>query len=475
MSQYEGRLLIVDDDVNTCKFWQAALGEEGFRVDFCHTLSDMKDVTKRYFVDAILLDLDLGEESGLDGLPFLVSESPFSRIFILTANASLDSAVDAFRSGVFDYITKDTNPEDIAQKVRDSLSKSSVESHVAKEEVTKIGLIGQGQRFSELCTTIDQVKDVDSTVLILGESGTGKEIVARALHRLSSRKQMRFEAINCAAIPESLLESELFGHKKGAFTDASSDRKGIFELCNKGTLLLDEIGDMPLSLQTKLLRVLQEKEVVPVGSSKPIKIDTRVIAATHRDLLEEIQSGRFREDLYYRLSVVPVNIPPLRHRKDDIGVLLEHFLKELNKRFNKEVLPPSTDVLRRIMSYDWPGNVRELKNAVERAVVLSPDGKIHVEHLFRHLHKVDFDEEAEGNSSGGEGVTLGGEIFDMALTDAKQAFEKQYLERLLSKTGGNIAELARRCGRYRADIYRLFEKYDIDHQSYRQDGGKAET
>lgn len=247
LSKYSGRLLIVDDDVNTCKFWQTGLSQAGFRVDFCHTLMEMQDLVKRYFVDAVLLDLDLGDESGLDGLPYLVKESPFSKIFILTANASVDSAVNALKNGASDYITKDTSPEEIASKVRTALTQTVVfdDSDIGSL-LKKIGLIGQGKSFEVLCTTTQQVKDVDSTILVLGESGTGKEVIARAIHTLSNRSKKRFEAINCAAIPENLLESELFGHKKGAFTDAKADRKGIFELCSGGTLLLDEIGDMPV-------------------------------------------------------------------------------------------------------------------------------------------------------------------------------------------------------------------------------------
>ena len=333
------------------------------------------------------------------------------------------------------------------------------------EVTTDLGFIGQGKVYQDLCRTMDQVKNVDSTVLLLGESGTGKEVVARAIHGLSDRSKMRFEAINCAAIPESLLESELFGHKKGSFTDAKTDRKGIFELCSEGTLLLDEIGDMPINLQTKILRVLQEREIVPIGSSQPVKINTRVLAATHRDLVEEIQSGNFREDLYFRLSVVPISIPPLRHRKDDIVLLVEHFLTKLNTRFKKDIAPPGPEIMNRLLAYDWPGNIRELRNSLERAIVMSHDGKLHIEHFFQHFPnmnslRVSQPEEAED-------TLIGEEVFDLPLTDAKQAFEKVYVERLLVKTNGNIAELARKCGRYRADIYRLFDKYGIDHDSYR--------
>jgi transcriptional regulator with GAF, ATPase, and Fis domain len=341
-------------------------------------------------------------------------------------------------------------------------------------------MIGNSKAFQELCQRLQQLKNVDSTILLLGESGTGKEVIARSLHKISNRQTERFEAINCAAIPENLLESELFGHKRGAFTDAKVDRKGILELCSNGTLLFDEIGDMPLSLQAKLLRVLQERVVTPVGSATPIKIQTRVIAATHRDLIEEVQSGRFREDLYYRLSVVPLYIPPLRHRKEDIPLLVESFINEFNQRFNRGITMPADSVMRRLIAYDWPGNIRELRN----------------EDLFQHLHlpnntpkkgatnssgmssnhsasmpqSVPTSDVAQSKSNGqssGSEPELDDKIFQLPLTEAKQAFEKIYLESLLNDTGGNISETSKRAGRYRADIYRLLERYDLHVDEFR--------
>ncbi len=462
---YHGRILIVDDDEHICGLLAASFEQAGFRVEVCHHLDGMKGLNERYSFEVVLLDLYLGDESGFDGLSYLAKEAPFSKVIVLTADNSVDSAVEVMRQGATDYIVKGTDPSGMIEKVKKHLSASSQEMMPVSDRFSQIGLIGQGKGYVQLCETIDQVKDVDTTLLILGESGTGKEVVARAIHQLSSRRAKRFEAINCAAIPEHLLESELFGHKRGAFTDARADRKGIFELCSDGTLLLDEIGDMPINLQAKLLRVLQEKEIVPIGSSQSIKINTRVIAATHRDLLEEIQSGNFREDLYFRLSIVPVQIPPLRHRKDDIRLLTSHFVEQFNQRFQKTVAQPSPEVMQRLMSYDWPGNVRELRNAIERAMVLSRNDELHKEHLFYHLQVPGSMNSGEVGESQSEAIDAS--IFNLPLTDAKQAFEKAYVEKLLVETQGNIAELARRCGRYRADIYRLFEKYGIDHTSYR--------
>jgi DNA-binding NtrC family response regulator len=466
MTKYLGRLLIVEDDAQAAAFWRVAMEQAGFRVDTVTDLKGMVESIKSYSIDLMLLDLNLQDESGLEGLPLALSESPFTKIFILTANAAVDSAVEAIQAGASGYFTKDTDPEEVAEKLKAHLkSESTTTGGTSAEAFREAGLIGQGQHFQNLCQTIDQVKDVDSTIVILGESGTGKEVVARALHSVSGRSKGQFAAVNCAAIPEPLLESELFGHKKGAFTDAKSDRKGIFELCSEGTLLLDEIGDMPLGLQVKLLRVLQERQVVPVGGSTPISVNTRVLAATHRNLEEEVQAGRFRQDLLFRLSVVPIEIPPLRRRRDDIPILTEFFLKQLNERFKKSIAPPAPEVIQRLKSYDWPGNIRELKNAIERAVVLATSNELSLDHLFLHIKKP-LDGSKSNKPSEVDSQHLM-ELFLMPLTDAKQAFEREYVTHLLTEAKGNIAESARRCGRYRVDMYRLMEKYGLNVDDYR--------
>ena len=339
------------------------------------------------------------------------------------------------------------------------IATTKVPPHLDPDSRKSLGLVGESTAIKEMLAMIDKIRNVDSTVLILGESGTGKEVVARAIHQTSLRTAEHFNAINCGAIPEQLLESELFGHKKGSFTDAKTDRKGIFEVCSNGTLLLDEIGDMPLALQTKLLRVLQERQVTPIGSNTPLSINTRVIAATHRDILDEAKSKRFREDLYYRLSVVVIRIPPLRHRTEDIPSLTNYFLSQFNQRFAKSVRPPSPAVLARMMAYDWPGNVRELQNALERAVVLSSDDELSVDDIFQHLSL------RATTSAPEDGINRS--VFSMPLTEAKQCFEKTYIEHLLQLSGGNISEAARISGRYRADIYRLMHRYGFDKGNFR--------
>jgi DNA-binding NtrC family response regulator len=345
---------------------------------------------------------------------------------------------------------------------RDTLVDSQTQSFNKHLHDLERRLIGQSSPILETLTTIDKIKNVNSNVLLLGESGTGKEVVARLIHNESDRCKERFEAINCAAIPENLLESELFGHVKGSFTDAKSDRMGIFELCTKGTLMLDEIGDMPLALQSKLLRVLQERKVTPVGGNKSINIDTRVIAATHHDLADEIKSNRFREDLYYRLSVVVIHIPSLRQRKEDILLLVSHFLNKFNIEFGKNIKAPTPDLVARLKLYNWPGNVRELQNAVERGVVMASDDTLEFFDMFPQSNLEESSKKSPHHLN-----LLDEGAFNCPLTEAKQLFEKAYLESHLRGCAGNVAELARRAHRHRADLYRMFERYDINFDSYR--------
>ncbi len=329
------------------------------------------------------------------------------------------------------------------------------------ETLYPFGIIGQSLPIKNIVDQINRIKDVDSNVLIIGESGTGKELVVRGIHSGSKRSSGRFEAINCGAIPEALLESELFGHKKGAFTDAKLDRKGIFERCQGGVLFLDEIGEMPVNLQVKLLRALQEREVTPIGSSEIIKIDARVVAATNRNLLDEVKIGRMREDLYFRLAVLTIYIPALRERIEDIPLLARYFIDIYARRFQKSIHFLNHDLEVKLMTYSWPGNIRELQNSLERAVVMSADGFLQLEDLVPQWPQ----------SPGVEKkVTVAStEKFDstIPLTEAKSDFEQKYLRHLLEITRGNISEMARLSGRYRADIYKLLSKHGIEWDEFR--------
>jgi DNA-binding NtrC family response regulator len=459
MIQYAGRVLIVDDDVSVCKVYEAVLDKAGFYAASANNLTGLYEALKSFSYDVVLLDLQLGQEEGINGLPLILREQPFAKIYILTSHGSIERAVECMRRGASGFFEKTGDYDYLINEIKATITPKPGLKDASDDGLSLVGLIGDSAAIQETIATIKKIRNVDSTVLILGESGTGKEVVARAIHKSSLRHAERFEAINCGAIPETLLESELFGHKKGSFTDAKTDRKGIFEVCTNGTLLLDEIGDMPFSLQTKLLRVLQERQITPVGSNTAININTRVIAATHRDIQDECRSKRFREDLFYRLSVVVLHIPALRHRIEDVPKLAEYFLEQFNNRFSKHVRMPDNRLMARMMAYDWPGNVRELQNSIERAVVLSIDDQLSLENIFQHLDT----SSRRSNDKTWDFSTA----FSLPLTDAKHFFEKVYLENLLTVSGGNISEAARVCGRYRADIYRLMDRYGFDQATFR--------
>lgn len=456
-----GRLIIVDDDEQVAQFYSRLFANQGFVVDLAKDLSALHSHLATNTYDAVLLDLELGREDGLEGLVSVLRESPSARVYILTAHGSVDRAVEAMRKGASGFFEKGSDPGQLLEELKGIADTS--ECRVS--DLAQMGLIGQSPALQAVLEKIDRIREVDSTVLLLGESGTGKEVIARAIHRTSRRSKFRFSAINCGAIPEALLESELFGHKRGAFTDAKADRKGIFELSSSGTLLLDEIGDMPLSLQTKLLRVLQEREITPVGSSETIKIDTRIIAATHRDIFNESESKRFREDLYYRLSIIVLRIPALRERIEDIPHLVEHFLGIYKQKFNRDIKMPTASEMARITAYQWPGNIRELQNSMERAVVLSHNGRLNLEDVFAPLAGVTRPvNQVPEPVKDQQHLNL---FLGYPLTDAKREFEKFYLEHHLTTCRGNVSDLAEKSGRYRADIYRLLNRYGIEHGEYR--------
>jgi two-component system response regulator GlrR len=460
------RLLIVDDDPIVRKTYALTLRRLDLEVDEAGSLEELALALHRVTYDVVLLDLTLGSRSGLEGLPLILKEQPYAGVFILTASNSVAQAVESMRRGAAGYLTKDLSHEKLEEELRRFLE------HRRRAEATirdggLPGFIGESEAIKGLKARMDRVKDIDSTVLILGESGTGKEVIARALHSISGRRNEPFCAVNCGAIPEALLESELFGHKKGSFTDARTDKKGLFEVAAGGTILLDEIGDMPLVLQTKLLRVLQERHFVPLGSHTPVPLRARVVCATHRDLQQEVPAGRFREDLFFRINVVVLHSPALRSRISDIPQLVRHFLDQCNTRFGRAVQYPDEALLARFLTFPWPGNVRELQNSIERGVVLSPDDRLHPEDVFFHLNMTPrlgatARHEAEGATLFTSSLSL-----DLPLTEARLAFERAYLEHHLRKASGNISDVSRAIGRYRADIYRMLEKHGFIAEEFR--------
>ena len=457
MTKNMGRILIVEDDLDMQKLLLHSFMMEGFTCDVASSVKEFHAQIEFRKFNIILMDLQLGSENCLKMIPDIVRKLPSVQLVVMTAFGSIELAVDSMRKGAATFISKSSGIDKIIDDVKARIQPDSTfEGSNADKIAETIGIVGKSRAILSVVEQIDQLKEVDSTILVLGESGTGKELVARGLHKLSARKDHPFEAINCAAIPENLLESELFGHLKGSFTDAKQDRKGSFEICSDGTLFLDEIGEIPLSLQVKLLRVLQEKEIKPLGATRTRKVNTRIVCATNKDLEKLIQLGQFREDLYFRLSVFPIELPPLRKRSDDIPHLIMYYLDKMNKRYSKNVEPPSRKLLDTLSQFSWPGNIRQLQNSIERAVVLARDGELKEEN-FNLKRKPDRQNLSDSDDT-------------LVYKEAKEAFERGFLLKLLSMTNGNVSEAARISGRFRSDIYRLMEKYGINKSNYESFG-----
>jgi len=384
-------ILIVDDDKNMRLFLREAAERWGYTAEEAASAEEaLRRVEKQSF-DLILLDERLPGLSGVEALPHLRERDPHAIVIMITAYADEVRKLAAYRRGVYDFLPKPLKLAEMEVILSRAIEKKRTQDELLrlKTEVQDReglrGIIGQSKAMQTVFHLLRRVAPTDSTVLILGESGTGKEVIANAIHGLSQRNERPLIKLNCVAIPEGLLESELFGHEKGAFTGALAARPGKFELAHSGTLFLDEIGDMSAQTQAKVLRVLQEREFERVGGTRTIKVDVRLIAATNKDLSKEVKEGRFREDLYYRLNVVSISLPPLRERREDIPLLVDFFVEEANRKLRSPVYEVSKDALKVFMDYSWPGNVRELKNVIERAAILSDNGILRVEHLPPNL------------------------------------------------------------------------------------------
>lgn len=381
MTTMDSCILLVDDDKAHRSMLKAHLAGEGYELVEADDGDVAVHLVKENRYDLILLDLKMKRMGGLEALSAIHQLKPNLPVVIITAFSSIETAVEAMKKGAFDYITKPVDADTLLQTVERSLEVSRLKENASPQLEAEISpdlghLIGSSQAMQELAETLALVAPSDATVLITGESGTGKELVAGAVHNNSLRKDKALIKVNCAALHENLLESELFGHEKGAFTGATDQRKGRFELADRGTLFLDEIGDMSPTTQAKILRVLQEGEFERLGGTQTIKADVRLLAATHHDLKQMVDQGRFRQDLYYRLSVVPLHLPPLRERPMDIPALAEHFLKLYAEKNRKDIRSFQSEALEALLSYTWPGNIRELENAIERAVILCLDEQI---------------------------------------------------------------------------------------------------
>jgi two-component system response regulator GlrR len=440
-------ILVVDDDEGLLHLLKMRLSAMGFAVTPCTTGQEAVGAAKKRMFDLAITDLRLRGEDGLDVTEELLRILPGLPIIILTAHGSIPNAVEAMQRGAFGYLTKPFDDKELKATIEKALAQQRMSREIqrlkslVKELYGLENVVARSPAMQRLFQQIAQVSDSDATILLFGETGTGKEVMARVIHANSRRSKGPFVALNCAAIPETLFESELFGHVKGAFTSALGAKRGLFQMANGGTLFLDEIGEMPLAMQVKLLRAVQEREVREVGSEITSKVDVRIIAATNKDLGEAVKQGTFRNDLYYRISVVPLFIPPLRDRRDDIPLLAQHFLKLAVKRANKEVKGFTPAALNRLMANPWPGNVRELENAVEKAVVMSRQDMLTPDLL--------------------PAVGVSHEPSLKPLTEAKEDFERTYLKNVLQLTGGNISRAAQFAGRYRADFYKMLRKYGL--------------
>jgi len=440
-------ILVVDDEEGLLHLVKMRLTAMGFSVTGCTTGREALAIAKNSRFDLAITDLRLGNEDGLDVTEELLRIHPGLPVIILTAHGSIPNAVEAMQRGAFGYLTKPFDDKELKAKIEEGLSPQRMRGEIQrlKSLVNELygmeNIVARSAAMQRLLQQVVQVADSDATILLFGETGTGKEVFARVIHSNSRRNKGPFVALNCAAIPETLFESELFGHVRGAFTSAHGAKRGLFQSANGGTLFLDEIGEMPLSMQVKLLRAVQEREVREVGSELSTKIDVRIITATNKDLGAAVKSGAFRNDLYYRISVVPLFIPPLRERPDDIPLLAQHFLTASAKRANKELRGFTPAALNRLVAHPWPGNVRELENVIEKATVMTRQDMITPDLLPSMATSPDSPMKP--------------------LTEAKEEFEKTYLQNVLHLTGGNISRAAQFAGRYRADFYKMLKKYGL--------------
>lgn len=448
-------ILVADDEENICLLLKKMLGKQGYQVFTARDGEEAVKKTGEFKPDLLIMDLKMPGKDGLEALKVLKEMKSQTTVIMMTAHASIKTAVEAIKQGAYDYITKPFEMEEmllLVEKALECRRLTEENSYLRQEPVEGTGLggiIGNGPKMQEVYHFIEQVAPTDAKVLILGESGTGKELVAKAIHFCSQRKSGPFVKVNCAALPETLLESELFGHEKGSFTGAINRKLGRFELAHRGTLFLDEIGEINQATQVKLLRVLQEQEFERVGGTSTIKVDVRVVAATNKNLEKEVAEGRFRDDLYYRLNVVSLCLPPLRERKEDILLLVEHFLQKFNNSMGKKIKELSPETWQLLKNYHWPGNVRELENAVERAVVLSSSSTILPNSLPQSIGRNNIEQEQK-NLDG----------LDLKLNSLKEV-EKQLIKKTLEETDGNRAKAAKILGiSLRTLQYKLKEYQD---------------
>ena len=440
----KGKILLVDDDPGLLRLLSIRLRAEDYEVEAVESAHKALAVLHRFRPDLVITDLKMDKMDGIGLLKELQTKSPGLRVVIITAHGTIPDAVTATQSGAFGFLTKPIDKEELMDTVERAMK---VSGSTEVDDDWAMEIITRNQKLKEILAQAKMVAATDARVLVTGQSGTGKELLAQAIHRASPRTDKPFVAINCSAMAENLLESELFGHVKGAFTGATRNHEGLFQSAEGGTLLLDEIGDMPMRLQVKLLRVLQEHQVRPVGSTEALQTDVRVISATHRDLQEMMREGTFREDLYYRLNVVNIDLPGLDERREDIPLLVSHFLQQIAKEGDQERKVYAPEAVELLVTAEWPGNIRQLYNVVRQNVALSRSpvisGELVQSSLGEHAGKL------------------------MSFSDARDEFTRNYLSQILQITVGNVSQAARLAKRNRTDFYKLLARHDLNPDSFK--------
>jgi two-component system, NtrC family, response regulator AtoC len=455
------RVLVVDDEANLRKVLAAMLRKEGYEVTLAADGEQGLAELAKNGADVVVTDLVMPKVGGLEVLKGSLALNPEVPVIIITAHGTVDSAVEAIKLGAFDYVTKPFEQSEIKQVIEKAAKTRDLSrSNIPGDEKSRAALVGASPAMQEVFKVIEKVADTPSTVLITGESGTGKELVATALHAGSSRRNKPLIRINCAAIPKDLIESELFGYERGAFTGAVSSKPGRFELADGGTLFLDEIGEVPVEMQVKLLRVLQESEFERVGGIKTIRVDVRLVAATNRDLKKDIEAGRFREDLFYRLNVVPIWLPPLRERTSDIPELVRHFVDKYNRRLNKRISGVEDKALDAMKQYGWPGNIRELENLIERTMVFADGPVIRLTDLAPHVREPP----STGAAPVEEAPAADASMKDIVKQKAAE-LEKDLITRALQETDGNVTQAAKKLKISRKSLQNKMKEFGLREEN----------
>ena len=456
------RIMLIDNEEGLCRMMEAILTDNGYTAKAYTRSFEAVEEFKGSDWDLVISDVKMPGMDGLEVLQRIKEKSPSMPVIMITAFATVEMSIQALRRGAYDILTKPFEPEELLYRVKNALKQTELfeeNQELRKELVGKFrfdNIIGATTGLRPLMETVEKIAIRDTSVLITGESGTGKELIAQAIHYNSPRRDKRFLAINCGALPESLLESELFGYKKGAFTGATENRQGLLEAADGGTLFLDEVGNLPMNVQKTLLRFLQEQEFHRIGDTRPTKVNVRILSATNADLLADVEKGTFREDLYYRLNVVNLRLPPLRERRSDIPLLVTHFIKQQNEKFGTQIKGLSSEALQAACQFSWPGNIRQLRNVLEASMAVETEEVIQLGTLAQFIDTGKEIAVEPGLSADNESD------YSSALAD----FETRYLKSLLQKTGGNVEAAAREAGMNMATIYRKLKKYEISRDDF---------